>query len=101
MTEFVRPEHPGLALKEDYLDDLGIKPGTLAKAIGVDRAAIKRICDGERDISAEMSMRLGKFFSIAPAFWFRMQNQYDMRFAQWRSGDTIEAEVTPMKRNAA
>ena len=102
MNEFIRPEHPGLALKEDFLDALEIKPGTLAKAIGVDRAAIKRITDGKRDISAEMSMRLGKYFGINPDFWFRMQNQYDMRLAQFEKAEAVDAEVTPLERaNAA
>ena len=102
MNEFIRPEHPGLALKEDFLDALEIKPGTLAKAIGVDRAAIKRITDGKRNISAEMSMRLGKYFGINPDFWFRMQNQYDMRLAQFEKAEAVDAEVTPLERaNAA
>ncbi len=34
-------EHPGIMLKEDFLDDLGVKLGSFARAIGVDRAAIK------------------------------------------------------------
>ena len=102
MNTFIRPQHPGLALKEDFLDDLKIKPGTLAKAIGVDRAAIKRITDGKRDISAEMSMRLGRYFGINPDFWFRMQNQYDMRLAQFEKAEAVDAEVTPLERaNAA
>ena len=36
-------EHPDIILKEDFLDDLEIKPGSFAKAIDVDRAAIKKI----------------------------------------------------------
>ena len=98
MNEFIRPQHPGFALKEDFLDDLEIKPGTLAKAIGVDRAAIKRITDGKRDISAEMSMRLGRYFGINADFWFRMQNQYDMRLAQYEKAEDVDAEVTPLER---
>ena len=98
MNDFIRPEHPGLALKEDFLDDLDIKPGTLARAIGVDRAAIKRITDGKRDISAEMSMRLGRYFGINADFWFRMQNQYDMRLAQYEKAEDVDAEVTPLER---
>ena len=43
-------EHPGVMLKEDFLDDLGVKPGSFARAIGVDRAAIKKIIDGKRAI---------------------------------------------------
>ena len=95
--EWIELEHPGIMLKEDYLDEMGIKPGTLAKAIGMDRAAIKRICDGERDISAETSMRLGEFFGVSYEFWHNVQKDYDMRMAKRASLKKVRAEVTPMK----
>ena len=38
-------QHPGIMLKEDFIDDLGIKPGTLARKIGVDRSAVKAIVE--------------------------------------------------------
>lgn len=54
MTDkFIEIEYPGVMLKEDFLDDLGVKPGTFAKSIGVDRTAIKNIIDGKRAITAE------------------------------------------------
>ena len=38
--------NPRTLLKEDFLDDMDIKPGTLARAIDVDRTAIKNIIEG-------------------------------------------------------
>ena len=37
--------NPRTLLKEDFLDDMDIKPGTLARAIDVDRTAIKNIIE--------------------------------------------------------
>ena len=54
-------EHPGIMLKEDFLDDLGIKSGAFAKAIGFDLATLKNIIDGKRAITADMSLRFGLF----------------------------------------
>ena len=99
--ELIPLTHPGILLKQDFLDDLGIKPGTLARAIGVDRAAVKRITEGKRDITAEMSLRLGEFFDMGPGFWFGMQNNYDMRLAKREKMDAVKAEVTRMKDLAA
>ena len=99
--ELIPLTHPGVLLKQDFLDDLDIKPGTLARAIGVDRAAIKRITEGKRDITAEMSLRLGEFFDMSPGFWFGMQNNYDMRLAKREKMDAVKAEVTRMKDLAA
>ena len=71
--------HPGQILKELFLDDMGIKPGTLARLIGVDRAAIANIIAGKRSITADMSLRLGLFFKQSEGFWLRLQTEYDLR----------------------
>lgn len=82
MTEMIEIEHPGIMLKEDFLDDLGVKPGSFARAIGVDRAAIKKIIDGKRAITADMSLRFGLFFNMSPAFWLNLQKDYELRVAK-------------------
>jgi len=69
MTEkYIELEHPDVLLQEDFLDDLGIKPGTLAGSIGVDRTAIKNIIGGKRATTADMSLRLGLFFNMSTGF---------------------------------
>lgn len=78
----IKFDHPGTMLKEDFLDDLNIKPGTFAKAIGVDRAAIKNIIEGNRAVTAEMSLRFGLFFGMSESFWLNLQKDYDLRLAR-------------------
>ncbi len=90
-------EHPGIMLKEDFLDDLEIKPGTLARSIGVDRTAIKNIIDGTRNISAEMSIRLGLFFGMSDIFWLNLQTDYDLRIARQNRFNEFKANIKPMK----
>ena len=82
MTDMIEIEHPGIMLKEDFLDDLGVKPGSFARAICVDRAAIKKIIDGKRAITADMSLRFGLFFNMSPAFWLNLQKDYELRVAK-------------------
>ena len=67
--KFIEIEHNGVMLKEDFLEDLGIKPGTFARAIGVDRTAIKKIIDGKRAFTADMALRFGLFFNMSAGFW--------------------------------
>jgi len=78
----IKIEHPGLMLKEDFLDDMNIKPGTFAKAIDVDRSAIKNIIDGKRAITADMSIRFGLFFGMSVGFWHNLQKDFDLRTAK-------------------
>jgi len=82
MKEILEIETPGIMLKEDFLDDMGIKPGTLAKAIDVDRLAIKNIIDGNRAITPDMSIRFGLFFNMSAGFWLNLQKDYDLRIAK-------------------
>ncbi len=88
-------EHPGVMLKEDFLDDLEIKPGTFAKAIGVDRTAIKNIIEGKRNITAEMALRFALFFGTSAEFWLNLQKDYDLRTAKEEKLSEFKKIVQP------
>ena len=92
----IEVEHPGIMLKEDFLDDLGIKPGTFAKAIGVDRAAIKKIIDGKRAITADMALRFGLFFGMSERFWLNLQKDYEWRVARRDRLAELQKTVKPL-----
>lgn len=92
-------EHPGTMLKEDFLDGLAVTPSAFARAIGVDRAAIKNIIDGKRSITAEMALRFGLFFGMSAGFWLNLQKDYELRIAQREKLAEFEKIVQPF--NAA
>ncbi|MCF6285208.1 MAG: HigA family addiction module antitoxin [Candidatus Hydrogenedentes bacterium] len=96
-TEFIKIEHPGIMLKEDFLDDLGIKSGTFAKAIAVDRSAIKNIIDGKRAITADMALRFGLFFNMSAGFWLNLQKDYELRTAQRERLSEFEKIIQPFE----
>ncbi len=78
----VFPDHPGIILKEEFLDQLNIKPGTLAAAIGVSRDRISEIVKGKREITPDTALRLAAFFDMSPDFWMNLQNHYDLVMAE-------------------
>ena len=80
--KIIEIEHPGVMLKEDFLDDLGIKPGTFTRAIDVDRSAVKNIIEGRRSITADMALRFGLFFDMSAGFWLNLQKDYELRIAR-------------------
>ena len=82
-------------LKEDFLDDLQIAPGTFAKAIGVDRSAVKNIIDGKRAITAEMALRFGLFFGMSAGFWINLQKDFELRTARRERLSEFEKIVKP------
>ena len=90
--------HPGEILKET-LDDFGLSMNRLAQEIRVPANRISAIVAGQRAITGETALRLGRYFGTTPTYWINMQARYDLETArdQWES--RIESEVRP--RSAA
>lgn len=87
--------HPGVILKMEFLEEIGMRPGSLARAIGVDRARIKGIIDGKRDITADTALRLARFFGTTPEFWMNLQRHYDLVIAMPSLKKEVE-QIVPL-----
>ena len=84
---------PGEILAEEFLKPMGITQYRLAKDISVPPRRINEIVKGERNISADTALRLGKYFGMAPQFWLNLQTHYDLEREQARLKDRLETEV--------
>ena len=71
--------HPGEILRTEFMEPLGISAYQLAKALHA--PGIYEIARGERAISADIALRLGKYFGMTPQFWLNLQTDYDLRRA--------------------
>lgn len=89
----ILPTHPGILLKEEFLDPAGIRPGTLARALGVSRDRISEISKGERDITPDTALRLSAFFGTTADFWLNLQSHYDLVMAEEAIDKTLLAEI--------
>ncbi|MEP6787597.1 MAG: HigA family addiction module antitoxin [Acidobacteriota bacterium] len=69
------PPHPGNVLR-DYLANVSVTAAALH--LGVTRAALSRILNGNAGISAEMALRLSEALGTTPELWIGMQSQYDL-----------------------
>ncbi len=72
------PPHPGLSVRHDCLDPLGLSVAEGAEALGVSRQAMNNLVRGKAGISAEMAIRLEKAFGGGAETWLRMQASYDL-----------------------
>jgi addiction module HigA family antidote len=84
---------PGEILEEDFLKPLGLSQYRLAKDISVPARRINEIVKGERAITADTALRLGKFFKMSAEFWLNLQSHYDLEREQERLGRRLEREV--------
>lgn len=48
---------------------------------------------GRRSITADTTLRLGRYFGTSPDLWQGLQAEYDLRLAQRQLGDRLEREV--------
>jgi addiction module HigA family antidote len=85
--------HPGEILKTEFMEPMGETAYALAKAL--EFPGIYEVVRGDRAISAETAVRLGKYFGLPAQFWMNLQNDYDLRIAE---GSGIAKRIKP--RNA-
>lgn len=81
MPRDVSLPHPGIVLRQEFLEPLGISAPALAKAIGVPQSRINEICSGRRGISANIALRLGRFLAFDPQWFMTLQSKYDLSAA--------------------
>jgi addiction module HigA family antidote len=93
MAKKLAPVHPGEVLLEDFLSPLGISQYRLAKDISVPPRRINEIVHGQRAISADTALRLGRYFGVSPRFWLNLQAQFDLDVEGDRLGDRLSDEV--------
>ena len=73
--------HPGRVLMDDYLGPMGISIRRLADSIRVKRGRLESIIGGRSGISAELSLRLGRYFGEPKTYWQDLQAKHDMEMA--------------------
>ena len=73
----IPPVHPGAYLKE-LLDELALSQYRLAKDIGVPAMRINYVVNGKRPVTAELALRLGRYFGQNPRYWLNTSNMIAM-----------------------
>jgi addiction module HigA family antidote len=61
------------------------------------RQEIYKIINGQRKITAEMSLRFGVFFGMSTGYWHRLQNDYDLRLAKQEKLEQFKKSIRPME----
>ena len=82
--------HPGEFLRET-LDDLGLTQAAFAEAIGVSPMRVSHVLRGERPVTAELALRLGRALGQTPQYWLNLQTTYDLKVARKDMKDSLLA----------
>ena len=85
------PPHPGLSIRYDCLEPLGLSVTEAAKKLGVSRKQLSDVVNGHSGISPQMAIRLDKAFGGGANTWYRLQAAYDLAQAM-KQADQIKVE---------
>lgn len=93
MTKKIQPIHPGEILMEEFLMPFAVSQYRLAKDIDVAPRRINEIIHGQRAISADTALRLGKYFNTSPQFWLNLQSHYELAIESDELANVLKNKV--------
>ena len=94
-TKKLRPVHPGDILRHGFLEPLGISAYRLAKHLGVSTPTVSQLVARRRNVSAEMALRLARYFGTSAQVWQNLQAQYDLEVAITKIGKAVTQKIRP------
>ena len=93
----LKPVHPGEVLLKDFIEPMALTRYKVAKSIRVAQRRIDEICAGQRAMSADTALRLGRLFGMNALIWMNLQAQYDLEVAERGLRKRLDLEVTPLR----
>jgi addiction module HigA family antidote len=88
--------HPGRLLKRE-LAARRLSANKLALDVGVPSGRVTDILNGRRSITADTTVRLGRYFGNSAQFWLDLQTQHDIAVVEKEKGAEIAERVRPAK----
>jgi addiction module HigA family antidote len=77
ITVNMTPSHPGDFIRTEVIEELGLSVTQAANILGVRRATLSDLLNGNASLSPEMALRIEKAFDVSMDMLLRMQAWYD------------------------
>jgi antitoxin HigA-1 len=77
--------HPGMLVRQECLERLGLSVTAGAEMLGVSRQALSNLLTGKSGVSPEMAIRLDLVFGGGAEIWLQRQLRFDLAEARKRS----------------
>ncbi len=88
--------HPGLILRTEFFEPLGITQVAAAQATGIPQSRLSQILAGRRSITPDTAARLGRYFQVDPRNWLNLQVAFDLWQLERQSGRRLNQDVKPL-----
>lgn len=91
----MKPPHPGDFIRTEILDELDLTVARAAELLGVRRATLSSLVNGNASLSPEMALRIEKAFDVSMDTLLRMQAWYDTYTMRQRASEIKVQRYTP------
>ena len=71
------PSHPGAFIRVEVIEEFGLNVAAAARLLGVRRATLSDLVNGNASLSPEMALRVEKAFGLSMDLLLRMQAWHD------------------------
>lgn len=86
--------HVGEILKHEFLEELDITEQDLADAIGISYSTIESIVQAKSPMTADIDLRLCRYFKLSEGYFLRLQNAYELMSAKRKLGEVLN-QINP------
>ena len=90
------PSHPGEFVRIEVIEELGLNVTQAAEILGVRRATLSDLLNGNAALSPEMALRIEKAFGLSMDMLLRMQAWHDASRMRARSNDIRVGRYQPV-----
>ncbi|MBS0480897.1 MAG: HigA family addiction module antidote protein [Proteobacteria bacterium] len=70
--------HAGELLVSEFMEPLGLSEGALAASLGIDPARLREVISGTTAMSADLDLRLARYFRMSEGFFLGLQDDYEL-----------------------
>jgi addiction module HigA family antidote len=77
MNKYIKLDHVGKILFEEFMEPYKLSQNALAKAIGVAPSRITDIVNGRRGITVDTDLRLTRLFNLSDGYFLRLQEHIE------------------------
>ena len=89
------PSHPGDFIRTEVIEELGLNVTMAADVLGVRRATLSSLLNGNSSLSPEMALRVEKAFGVSMDMLLRMQAWHDATDMRARAGEISVERYEP------
>ena len=97
--KYIKLDHAGKILFEEFMEPYKLSQNALAKTIGVAPSRITDIINGRRRITADTDLRLTRLFGISEGYFLRIQEHIETTLIKQKISEELE-KIVPLGKIA-